>query len=187
LEGKDMNAEASNFLELRNAMNRVIPSDGCGVAVVAGGIPAEDELDWTRVLLEAQVDTALDGILVVDCHGKKFSKTSGIAHSGKSPRTSPKIILNSFNSSRSGRKILMNSSRKCPTLPLYHPNELIRDEFEWVDGTVLDRYLSPVRDKAGKYYGRIRAFRDITKRDAQRGVVLNQQNRFVAAVDGDRR
>ena len=33
-----------------------------------------------------------------------------------------------------------------------------------IDGTVLDRYSAPVRDKAGKYYGRIWYFRDITER-----------------------
>ena len=44
-----------------------------------------------------------------------------------------------------------------------HPDEVSRDEIELVDGTVLDRYSSPVRDKAGKYYGRIWTFRDITE------------------------
>ena len=36
-----------------------------------------------------------------------------------------------------------------------------------MDGTVLDRYSSPVRDKAGKYFGRIWTFRDITERKRQ--------------------
>src|SRR6185295_12513558 len=45
-----------------------------------------------------------------------------------------------------------------------HPDEIGRDEIELVRGTVLDRYSSPVRDQAGKYYGRIWAFRDITGR-----------------------
>jgi signal transduction histidine kinase len=44
-----------------------------------------------------------------------------------------------------------------------HPDEVIRDEIELVDGTILDRYSSSVRDKAGRYYGRIWAFRDITE------------------------
>ena len=38
------------------------------------------------------------------------------------------------------------------------------DEIDLIDGTVLDRYSSPVRDKAGKYFGRIWTFRDITQR-----------------------
>ena len=35
---------------------------------------------------------------------------------------------------------------------------------ELVDGTVLDRYSAPVRDKTGKNYGRIWSFRDMTER-----------------------
>src|ERR1700757_785883 len=44
------------------------------------------------------------------------------------------------------------------------PNETSRDEIELKDGTILDRYSSPVVDKAGKYYGRIWSFRDLTER-----------------------
>jgi PAS domain S-box-containing protein len=39
-----------------------------------------------------------------------------------------------------------------------------QDEIELVDGTILDRYSSPVRDRGGKYYGRIWTFRDITSK-----------------------
>jgi signal transduction histidine kinase len=45
-----------------------------------------------------------------------------------------------------------------------HPDEAGHDEVELVDGTILDRYTAPVRDKAGKHYGRIWSFRDITER-----------------------
>ena len=45
-----------------------------------------------------------------------------------------------------------------------HPDESSHDDIELIDGTVLDRYSAPVQDKAGKYYGRIWYFRDITER-----------------------
>jgi signal transduction histidine kinase/ActR/RegA family two-component response regulator len=45
-----------------------------------------------------------------------------------------------------------------------HPDEIGRDEIELARGVILDRYSSPVRDQAGKYYGRIWVFRDITDR-----------------------
>ena len=44
-----------------------------------------------------------------------------------------------------------------------HPNEISRDEVELKDGTILDRYSSPVIGKDGKRYGRIWSFRDITE------------------------
>ena len=37
-------------------------------------------------------------------------------------------------------------------------------KLNWIDGTVLDRYSSPVRGREGRYYGRIWTFRDITER-----------------------
>jgi signal transduction histidine kinase len=45
-----------------------------------------------------------------------------------------------------------------------HPEESSHDELELLDGTTLDRYSAPVRDPAGKYYGRIWSYRDITER-----------------------
>jgi signal transduction histidine kinase/CheY-like chemotaxis protein len=45
-----------------------------------------------------------------------------------------------------------------------NPEEVSRDEVELIDGTILERYSSPVRDKTLNYYGRIWTFRDITER-----------------------
>jgi PAS domain-containing protein len=45
-----------------------------------------------------------------------------------------------------------------------HPDERSRDELELTDGTVLDRYSSPVIAEDGKNYGRIWTFHDITER-----------------------
>jgi hypothetical protein len=39
-----------------------------------------------------------------------------------------------------------------------HPDEVGRDEIELADGRVFDRYSAPVRDQAGKHYGRIWVF-----------------------------
>jgi signal transduction histidine kinase/CheY-like chemotaxis protein len=46
----------------------------------------------------------------------------------------------------------------------YHPENIGRGEVELLDGTILEEYSSPVRDKAGNYYGRIWTLRDITER-----------------------
>jgi PAS domain-containing protein len=45
-----------------------------------------------------------------------------------------------------------------------HPNEIGRDELELKDGTIFDRYSSPMVGKNGKYYGRMWTFRDMTQR-----------------------
>ena len=126
---------------------------------------AVDELRWKTAFLEAQVDSALDGILVVDNQGKKILQNHRMIELWKIP---PHIAENKddavqaqFAASRTkdpkefGEKVAYLYS---------HPDEVSRDEIELIDGTILDRYSSPVRDKAGTHYGRIWTFRDITER-----------------------
>ena len=45
-----------------------------------------------------------------------------------------------------------------------HANETSRDEIEFKNGMILDRYSAPVLGEDGKYYGRIWTFCDITER-----------------------
>jgi PAS domain S-box-containing protein len=125
----------------------------------------KDELLWKTAFLEAQVDSALDGILVVDSQGKRILRNQRLNELWKYP---PEIVDSRDNTvqvefAASRTKNPREFAEKIAYL-YAHPDEVSRDEIELVDGTVLDRYSSPVRDKAGKHYGRIWAFRDITER-----------------------
>jgi len=126
---------------------------------------AKDELQWKTAFLEAQVDSALDGILVVDSRGKKILQNQRMADLWKFP---PDIDQSEDDTRRlqfalTQTKTPEEFARKVAYL-YAHPDEISQDEIELVDGTLLDRYSSPVRDKAGKHYGRIWTFRDITGR-----------------------
>jgi signal transduction histidine kinase/FixJ family two-component response regulator len=125
---------------------------------------AEEELRWKTAFLEAQVDSAIDGILVVDEQGKKLLQNQRMIDLWKIPRhiadEKDDVAQMQYVTSRAknpdefaGKIAYLNS----------HPDEVSRDEIDLIDGTVLDRYSSPVRDKAGKYYGRIWTFRDNTQ------------------------
>jgi sensor histidine kinase regulating citrate/malate metabolism len=124
---------------------------------------SEDELHWEVILVEAQVDSALDGILVVDSHGE-------IIHQNQRHRALWKIPAHIAENYTEQLKFFMKQTKhpdeflKKVSYLYTHPDEVVRDEVELVDGTILDRYSSPVRNKAGKYYGRIWIFRDITER-----------------------
>ena len=126
---------------------------------------AEIELRWKTAFLEAQVDSTLDGILVVDDLGKKILQNQRMNELWKIP---PEIAGNKDDSVQV--KFITDrtkSAREFANKIVYlnsHPEEVSRDEIELIDGTVLDRYSSPVRDKAGNHYGRIWTFRDITER-----------------------
>ena len=150
---------------------------------------AEEELHWKTALLEAQVDSALDGIVVVDHQGKKILQNERLNQLWKIPRH---IARNQDDATQAQ---FAASQAKNPgefagkVAYLYsHPDEISRDEIELVDGTVLDRYSSPVRDKAGKYFGRIWTFRDITERKRQERELIEKSTeleRFTYTVSHD--
>ena len=126
---------------------------------------AEIELRWKTAFLEAQVDSSLDGILVVNDQGKKILQNQRLNELWKIP---PEIAGNQDDSVQikfvaDRTKNPWEFADKVAYLYL-HPDEVSRDEIELVDGMFLDRYSSPVRDKAGKHYGRIWTFRDISGR-----------------------
>jgi ligand-binding sensor domain-containing protein/signal transduction histidine kinase len=126
---------------------------------------AEEGLREKTALLEAQVDASIDGILVVDTNGKKVFQNQRTIDLLKIP---PEIAGEAEDKNQ--LQFVVERTRN-PQLFLEkvqylvsHPNERSRDEIEFKDGTVLDRYTAPVIGKDGKYYGRIWAFRDITER-----------------------
>ncbi len=124
---------------------------------------AEDELRWKTAFLEAQVNSSLDGILVVDNEGRKIIQNQRMSDLWKIP---PDIVGDDDNSVQVNfvtERTKNPAEFSAKVAHLYsHPNEVSRDEIELVDGTILDRFTAPVKDEDGKYYGRIWAFRDIT-------------------------
>jgi PAS domain S-box-containing protein len=137
----------------------------CNIRNITERKRAEEELRWKTAFLEAQVDSALDGILVVDNQGKKILQNQRMNELWKIP---PPIAEDKDDAAQvqfitSQTKNPRQSADKVASL-YSHPDEVSRDEVELIDGTALERYSSPVRDKAGKHYGRIWTFRDITER-----------------------
>ena len=124
----------------------------------------EKELRSKTTFLEAQVDSSPDGILVVDDQGRIILRNERMNALWKIP---PHIAEDKDDAKQIA---FVASQTKDPVqfvakvTQLYsHRDQVSRDEIELVGGTILDRYSSPVRDKAGKYYGRIWTFRDITE------------------------
>ena len=125
----------------------------------------EEELRWKTTLLEAQLESSLDGILVVDNQGRKILQNQRLEEMWKRSRIegaaqadpSAAVFNPAFarNPAQFKEKVAHLNS---------HPQEASHDVVELSDGTFLDRYSAPVRDKAGRNYGRIWSFRDITER-----------------------
>jgi len=151
---------------------------------------AEDLL-WRTAFFEALVASALDGILVVDRQGKKILLNPRMNELWKIP---PEIA-------ESGEDSLLvdhiASQTKDPgqfkkrVAEIYaDPEQIGRDEFELADGTILDRFSSPVRDKDGHHYGRIWTFSDVTAeriREEKLSRSLEQEKEFAEkARSGER-
>ena len=143
---------------------------------------AEAELRWKTAFLEAQVGASIDGILVVDQQGRKILQNQRIAEIFQVPQHI------ADDKDDSGQLQWVTSKASDPEAfakrvqHLYaHQHEIGRDEVELKDGTVLDRYSSPVVGSDGQYYGRIWAFRDNTarKKDA---IALLESKRFLQST-----
>jgi signal transduction histidine kinase len=137
---------------------------------------AEEALSWKTAFLEAQVDSSIDGILVVDEHGKKILQNRQMIELLMIPRD----IADSLDDEKQLRWVAQaaKNSEQFSERVLYlnsHPNEISRDEIEMKNGTIFDRYSAPVLGQGGKYYGRIWTFRDISERKKLEAQLLQAQ------------
>jgi two-component system, NtrC family, sensor kinase len=126
---------------------------------------AEAELQWKTAFLEAQANSTIDGVVVVDSRGKRLLHNQKFVEMFRLP---PELMAN--NNHRATIRY-MQELVKDPAAFIAninhlnrHPEQTSRDEIEMQDGMVVDAYSAPVVDKDGKYYGRIWTFRDVTER-----------------------
>jgi PAS domain S-box-containing protein len=125
---------------------------------------AETQARWRAALLDAQVNSSGDGILIVDELGRKILQNQRLNELWAIPpaiandeddRKSVDFILASVKEPEQFRVRLEH---------LYaHRTEVGRDEIELIDGTVLERFSAPVLGAKGEYYGRIWSFHDVTE------------------------
>jgi diguanylate cyclase (GGDEF)-like protein/PAS domain S-box-containing protein len=126
---------------------------------------AEEALLFKSALLEAQSETTLDGILVVDDAGKIILANQQFQFQFGVPRAwieaqDDKPLLNRVMDLMESPEAFLDKVND-----LYaHPNQKSSDELRLKDGRTLDRYSAPLIDSNGGHRGRIWYFRDITDR-----------------------
>jgi PAS domain S-box-containing protein len=126
---------------------------------------SELDLLSKTAFLEAQANSTVDGILVVDAAGRQILQNRKLAEIFGLPAEligtpdDELVLRHAVQATKNPDAFLARVQ------DLYaHPDETSRDEIELKNGTVLDRYSSPVNGRDGQYYGRIWTFRDITER-----------------------
>lgn len=127
----------------------------------------EERLVAKTVFLEAQANSTIDGILVVDSDNKKILQNQRFVDLFQLPQS----IVENDDDNAALEFVVSKVAQPEPFLQkvryLYeHAEDTSRDEIALKDGTMLDRYSSPVLGPNGKHYGRIWTFRDITDRKA---------------------
>jgi PAS domain S-box-containing protein len=124
-----------------------------------------EQLQWKNAFLEAQVNSSIEGIMVIDPQNRKILQNQRTVDLYKIP---PDIAEDKDYEQqlRWITGIAKNPEHFVEKIRflLANPCEISNDEIELKDGTVLERYSAPVMGQDGKYYGRLWTFRDITDR-----------------------
>ncbi|MDF3056102.1 MAG: domain S-box [Rariglobus sp.] len=149
---------------------------------------AEEELRGKTAILEAQLDTSIDGILIVDADGRSILQNDRFSEIWKVP---PHLVELGNDREQAQHVVTRVKNPEDFWVKITHlhshPKEVSRDEIEMSDGVILDRYSAPVTGKNGRYYGRIWTFRDITAQKTSQASLVASQERFklVAKTIGD--
>jgi len=144
--------------------NGVQFADGV-VSDISGRKTAEMELQSKTAFFEALVNSTSDAILVLDANGRRILQNQRMIDINRVP---PEALLDPSDATmlRHTLSIVKKPGSFLSQIEYFnsHPTETGRDEVEFDDGTVFDRYSAPVIDTNGKCYGRIWTHRDITDR-----------------------
>lgn len=170
---------------------------GEGLAIAGVGRDISDLKEQERklarqgALLEAQQESVLDGILVVNEDNEMISYNGRFAELWNIP----KEVVEQGNEASAleyATKQLLDPEEFHEKVEYLYDNveETSRDEIELTDGRTFDRYTTPLHGEDGTYYGRLWTFRDITEH-IEREAELQRQNErleeFTSIVSHDLR
>ena len=145
---------------------------------------AEESLLFKTALMEAQSETTIDGILVVDeanqivLVNKQFGRHFEVRNELLEKRDD-RILLEYVTNEVEAPDAYLERVKY-----LYgHRNEKSRDEFRLKNGKTFDRYSAPLVDSNGMYRGRIWYFRDITERVNAEVAVRQAEEKYRAIFE----
>lgn len=156
--------------------------------VVARDVTERDRLEAEvraqKLVLEAQSEASIDGILVVSGEGRivffnrRFVQLWGILPDAVAG-AAEEATFDAMSELLRDPTAFMARVRQLDE----RPQEADREEIHLRDGRVFDRYTAPVTDEAGRHHGRVWFFRDVTEehRQVQSSSVLAEASRLLAA------
>ena len=151
----------------------------------------EEELRLRLMFFEGIANSTFDGFLVVDPSGKKILQTQRTIELWKIPQevvadlSGHKQVAHIMYMTVDPQKFIAEIQYQ-----MEHIEEKRLDEIELIDGTVMERYSSPVIGADGTHYGRIYTFHDITDRkNIEKQLILlnSDKDRFISILSHDLR
>jgi signal transduction histidine kinase len=123
---------------------------------------AESERAEQDAIMRATLESAIEGILVVDNKRRVIAANKRFAEMWRLPE--------SVMATRDQRVVATEAMKAVKTADvvmeridwLYDTDATLRDELELVDGCMIDRFSAPVRTPDGTKVGRVAFFRDVT-------------------------
>jgi len=170
-------------LPLRNADQEVI-----GVLGIYEDISMrkrlDDQLLWRTTFLETIMEASHDGILVVDADGNKLLQNKRLAELWEIPDEIAEQADDSVQLDFVKNKTKNPQQFFDKVVYLYsHPDQVSQDQVELTNGTILQRFSSPVRDRLGHHYGRIWYFSDITDKHQVEQTLMQQEGFLHTLLD----
>ena len=140
---------------------------------------ATEVLEYRKALLESNNEASLDGALLVDAKGQIISYNKRFVEIWNMPKhiTDAKDDKAALEFAMSQ---LVNPNQFIEKVNyLYeNPTETSKDELEYKDGKIVERYGYPVVGKDGTYYAWSWIFRDITQQKNDEKIIKESESRF---------
>jgi len=141
---------------------------------------AQERLEYQSSLLEAQMETTIDGLLVIDedrtvvSYNDRFVEMWGIPDELVATESDQALLDWVVEHKLADPEEFLELVEALYT----NPGETSRDEVRLTDGRVFDRYSAPVVGDDGTNYGRLWVFRDITERKERERELERQEFLF---------
>ena len=170
-----------NARAARDGEGRVVRHEGTAQDITERN-EKERELLQKTALLEAQLNASPDAILVTHKGKRILQNRIFLEKTGAPPTVTADDEDTSFLEWVKGLTKDPEQFLERVHYLFDHEDETSRDEVELKDGTIVDRYSSPVIGRNGEHFGRLWIFRDVTEKKRAHEELREYQK----AVEGSR-